>query len=1355
MSLDIVFDWRMMVTLLFWLGVLAEKHTHSRPERGGHHIKRTCFLVFAAQVICALHVQGSYSASRLLHSSNTLSPLVMSSDCLIIPVDWLVSFGGNTNTSTGCCVYIGDPGRCDESNYGIQCVQPNVSEVRVNMICLTSRNLTGQLPWQLGALRVVRFVNLGSNQLTGTLPRSWGEMTQIQDLYLQSNQLTGTLPPSWSTMTQIQIVNLNSNQLTGTLPPSWANMTQLIGFELTSNFVTGSLPASWAAMPDLQILYLSSNQLIGTLPAEWASMAQLQALYLASNQLAGTLPPGWGNMLKLENLYLASNQLSGTLPAEWASMAQIQDLNVYSNLLTGTLPSTWASMPQIEGLYLTSNQLSGTLPSSWANMPNLQALSLNSNQLTGTLPSSWANMSQLELLYMGSNQLSGTLPASWTVAQNLTEIDLSDNMLSGELDVWFANYSSEAWPFLSLVVLRFNLLVGSVPCDLFALPINTFDVSNNFLTIDLCDAAVHVAQQLLLVLNGNTIRLLPAQLYSTPNSNLCLYMSGAGLAITLPAEVLGPRCIVVSGNNVSGTLPAVINSQLFDVSLTNVSGAMPCIQSSSPLTLVISRTNISSLPDPALCVMPFIVRLLMACVPVSHLPFDMANLLPNMTSLIANDCHMINAPMPIFAEQRLQILDLSLNDFVGQFRSRMAADAQYVNLSPLFGRPEKLSMANICPLTNPSCLAQLSAASGGNQRAQAIVMIRTEGRPCPNVGIMVALSSYSLDTVVFSFVYVGLLLSSAAVPYTFTQSDVMGSYRATLIPAFAAAGPVPVWNHTFVPLEQLLDATLVVQLGLQEGYLVFGVPYLLRFEFYFMSDNFVVSNLNFHCTTVLQSARVRFVAGSCGSRLLIGVNGTTQCAGCPQFAMCDGGVSFTTSNTWRFSASTLPLYLCAGSGCLPSGSGSICASGYSGPACDVCSEGFGNSFGSCEMCWSRTVNIIVLVLACLVGLLVLTVAVVQSCKEKGTVRGLRGELLSSAAMGIRLLSNHFSLSGPIVNMALFRKLHRAARSAVHAQATPGSLPLMRMNVLRCLFDSRLFNANSQLALSAFSIWILTCLEVILVKYLLKRGGKIAATVCVVQLLFMTIITHSAQLLQYDHFTFYNMTSFLLDPSAPGPIAKEMQPLVTDRTIDRSENAAFIAFALLTIGAVGIGLPLVFVIVYRRIGLERRDEFRYLTRKYRPETWYWEAVIALRKAASTFIVCSLFAYPVNQAYGYVVVITIYLFGHEHFSPVTSPWLLLSDRVSCAAAVATTSVLLVADGYDAAILGSEWPTVVIIALQVSSLSCVAYAHFRETLHVSPSLQCAMQLAASNWMRRVSDISKSDLEEPLQHVQDSVES
>ena len=120
-----------------------------------------------------------------------------------------------------------------------------------------------------------------------------------------------------------------------------------------------------------------------------------------------------------------------------------------------------------------------------------------------------------------------------------------------------------------------------------------------------------------------------------------------------------------------------------------------------------------------------------------------------------------------------------------------------------------------------------------------------------------------------------------------------------------------------------------------------------------------------------------------------------------------------------------------------------------------------------------------------------------------------------------------------------------------------SLSLMRVNVVRCLFAPYGFNANTQLALSVAALGGLTGLEIVLVKYLLRRGGKVAAAVAVAQLLFMTIITHAAQLLQYDHFAFHDMTAYLLDPSgaAGSAVVKDMHPLVTDRTIDRGDNAA--------------------------------------------------------------------------------------------------------------------------------------------------------------------------------------------------------
>jgi hypothetical protein len=311
-----------------------------------------------------------------------------------------------------------------------------------------------------------------------------------------------------------------------------------------------------------------------------------------------------------------------------------------------------------------------------------------------------------------------------------------------------------------------------------------------------------------------------------------------------------------------------------------------------------------------------------------------------------------------------------------------------------------------------------------------------------------------------------------------------------------------------------------------------------------------------------------------------------------------------------------------------------------------------------------------------------------------------------------MLSNHFSLSVPITAMALFQQLHPVAQRAVHAQAAPSGVSLHQFNVFTCLFPD--IDANHMLLLWLAALAVLPLLEAVFVKYVLHRGGKIASTVCVVQLLFMSVNTHAARLLQYEHFTFYNMTQVLVLPGSPGEPWADIRPMLTDRRIDRSSNGAFIALAALTLVVVGVGFPGLFVAVYRRMPEARRVKFTYVTRNY--SVWYWEAVVCLRKTLSVLVVAALFDAPMNQALLYVLVIQLYLALHYRLNPMRSTWLSRADRVSCLAAIGTGVALLVGAGFSdtpltSPQLSSWWCSAAIVALQVLGLGGVTYCLGKE--------------------------------------------
>nr|CAD1824060.1 unnamed protein product [Ananas comosus var. bracteatus] len=85
-------------------------------------------------------------------------------------------------------------------------------------IDLSSNNLHGVIPEEIGALVGLINLNLSGNRLSGRIPRSIGELLSLESLDLSNNELSGAIPPSISNLTSLGWLNLSYNNLSGRIP---------------------------------------------------------------------------------------------------------------------------------------------------------------------------------------------------------------------------------------------------------------------------------------------------------------------------------------------------------------------------------------------------------------------------------------------------------------------------------------------------------------------------------------------------------------------------------------------------------------------------------------------------------------------------------------------------------------------------------------------------------------------------------------------------------------------------------------------------------------------------------------------------------------------------------------------------------------------------------------------------------------------------------------------------------------------------------------------------------------------------------------------------------------------------------
>ena len=93
-------------------------------------------------------------------------------------------------------------------------------------------------------------LDLSSNELTGPIPAELGHLTNLQALDLSWNGLSGPIPAELGDLTNLQTLDLRVNSLTGPIPAWLGDLTNLEQLILSWNGLSGPIPAGrWATSP--------------------------------------------------------------------------------------------------------------------------------------------------------------------------------------------------------------------------------------------------------------------------------------------------------------------------------------------------------------------------------------------------------------------------------------------------------------------------------------------------------------------------------------------------------------------------------------------------------------------------------------------------------------------------------------------------------------------------------------------------------------------------------------------------------------------------------------------------------------------------------------------------------------------------------------------------------------------------------------------------------------------------------------------------------------------------------------------------------------------------------------------------
>ena len=397
---------------------------------------------------------------------------------------------------------------------------------------------------------------------------------------------------------------------------------------------------------------------------------------------------------------------------------------------------------------------------------------------------------------------------------------------------------------------------------------------------------------------------------------------------------------------------------------------------------------------------------------------------------------------------------------------------------------------------------------------------------------------------------------------------------------------------------------------------------------------------------------------NCGPQLYKLAN-TTQCLPCPSTgAVCDGTELVTVvPGYWRGDGARTVVYPCplGASTCLGSihPEGSDCAANAVGPLCSQCKTGFGHgSSGQCTSCQSESTTIIYAVLIALAITLVLLV---------WSFATLRTDRVTDFSVVFRTLVNHMQASGQLGQFsAQFQPL---VQQLFRIQSGASSFSVDGFQTFDCLLAIAGGSSSSvppyvYLFASYMALPVLAAVIAFL-QYGAVRVGQVVPlysadlnqeiqndiehfgegcasakwkrtyplfmvltstfNVCMFTL-YQTLITQSTRVLQ--------CTDFVVAQAGETNVIQGYMK-VDMSVLCQSNNKNILTTPALFFGILyGFGIPIVFVFGYKFVNVRAGKPaltdfiFLFLCGGYKPQFWYWQATIMVRKMILVLIIVFL-------------------------------------------------------------------------------------------------------------------------------------
>ncbi|KAK1409334.1 hypothetical protein QVD17_35860 [Tagetes erecta] len=188
----------------------------------------------------------------------------------------------------------------------------NLSQLEELM--LSDNRLEGQIPPNLGNCTRLVSLNLSGNNLTHQIPIELFQLSSMTTvLDLSSNNLVGPLPQDIGKLKSLSTLDLSQNHLVGAIPNTIGRCSSLEYLDMKANSFEGPIPLTMNALRGIRKVDLSKNNLSGQIP-RFLEQLNLSSLNLSFNNLEGEVP--MRGIFKNTSAFsiIGNNRLCGGLP---------------------------------------------------------------------------------------------------------------------------------------------------------------------------------------------------------------------------------------------------------------------------------------------------------------------------------------------------------------------------------------------------------------------------------------------------------------------------------------------------------------------------------------------------------------------------------------------------------------------------------------------------------------------------------------------------------------------------------------------------------------------------------------------------------------------------------------------------------------------------------------------------------------------------------------------------------------------------------------------------------------------------------------------------------------------------------